>query len=80
MKLNVLAFGLTCALVWGLGLLAITWWIIVFEGQTGEETALGLVYRGFNISAVGSIIGLAWGFADGLVGGVVFAGIAAAAL
>ena len=36
-------------------------------------TFIGLVYRGYSISAMGSLIGLAWGFCDGLVGGVVFA-------
>ncbi len=41
MKLNVWAFGLTCALIWGLGLFAVTWWIIAFDGQTGEMTMIG---------------------------------------
>ncbi|HEY7219287.1 MAG TPA: hypothetical protein VH985_12965 [Candidatus Binatia bacterium] len=36
MKLNVKAFALTCALVWGIGLFVLTWWIIAFEGSTGE--------------------------------------------
>ncbi len=73
MKLNVLAFGLTCGLVWGLGVLVLTWWVIAFEGQTGEPTILGLVYRGYTVSAAGSLIGLVWGLGDGLVGGVIFA-------
>ena len=73
MKLDIKAFGLTCGLIWGLGLCVLTWWIIAFEGQTGEVTIIGQVYRGYSISAMGSLIGLAWGFCDGLVGGVVFA-------
>ncbi len=73
MKLNVKAFALTCALIWGIGLFLITWWIILFDGATGEVTFLGRVYRGYNISAVGSIVGLVWGFVDGLIGGALFA-------
>ena len=73
MRLNVKAFALACGLIWGLGLCAITWWVIAFEGATGNIPCLGLVYRGYNISASGSLIGLVWGFFDGLVGGAIFA-------
>ena len=73
MKLNLKAAALAGGLIWGLGLFFMTWWIIAFEGQTGEQTIIGMVYRGYNISATGSLIGLVWGFTDGLIGGFVFA-------
>jgi len=74
MKLNVKAFALTSGLVWGLGLFMLTWWIIAFGGgATGETTLIGRVYLGYRISPVGSIIGLVWAFADGLVCGAIFA-------
>ncbi len=73
MKLNVLALGLAFGLIWGLGLFILTWWIILFDGQTGETTIIGLVYRGYSITAVGSVIGLIWAFFDGAIGGVIFA-------
>ncbi len=73
MKLDVKAFSMTCALLWGFGLLLLTWWIIVFDGATGEAMMIGRVYRGYTISPLGSVIGLAWAFVDGLVGGAVFA-------
>ncbi len=73
MKLDVKAFALACALVWGFGLFALTWWIIAFDGATGEITVIGRLYRGYNISPVGSVIGLAWAFFDGLIGGAIFA-------
>ena len=73
MRLNIRAFGLTCAFVWGLGLFFLTWWVIAFDGATGEVTFLGRIYRGYNISPIGSVIGLIWAFADGFIGGVVFA-------
>ena len=73
MRLNVKAFALTCGLVWGLGVFCLTWWIIAFDGSTGEVAFLGSIYRGFNLSPTGSIIGLIWAFADGAIGGVIFA-------
>lgn len=75
MKLNVKAFALAIALVWGLGVFFGTWWIIFFDGSTGEMTLLGKVYRGYNISPIGSLIGLVWGLIDGFIGGVIFAWI-----
>lgn len=73
MKLNVKAFALTCGVVWGLGLFLLTWWIILFDGATGEITIIGRIYRGFNISPVGSLIGLIWALIDGAIGGAIFA-------
>ncbi len=73
MKLNVKAFALTCGLWWGIGLFLLTWWIIALDGATGDPTFIGHLYRGYNISPLGSIIGLVWGFFDGLGGGAIFA-------
>jgi hypothetical protein len=73
MKLNIKAFALTCGIIWGLGLFFLTWWIIAFDGTTGEPTLIGRLYRGYTISPIGSVIGLIWAFFDGLIGGVVFA-------
>ena len=72
MKLNIKAFALTCSLIWGFGLFALTWWIMAFEGQTGEVTFIGKIYRGFSITHLGSLIGLGWALADGFVGGLIF--------
>ncbi|MGA8004619.1 MAG: bacteriophage holin [Burkholderiales bacterium] len=73
MKLDIRAFALTCSLVWGFGLFFLTWWVILFDGATGEATLIGRLYRGYTISPMGSVIGLAWALADGFVGGLVFA-------
>ncbi len=72
MRLNVKTLALTSGLVWGTALFLLTWWIIAFEGATGEVTMIGRVYRGYTISPVGSIVGLGWGLLDGLVGGAIF--------
>lgn len=73
MRLNVKAFALTCAIVWGLGLFLLTWWIIAFDGPTNEVTLIGRLYRGYSVTPLGSIVGLIWAFADGLIGGAIFA-------
>jgi hypothetical protein len=73
MKLNIKAFSLTSGIILGLGIFVMTWWVIAFEGATGATTALGAVYRGYNISPSGSIIGLIWGAVDGLIAGAIFA-------
>jgi len=73
MRLNVKAFALTCGIVWGLGVLLLTWWIIALDGATGEIPFLGHIYRGYNISPLGSIVGLIWAFVDGAIGGAIFA-------
>lgn len=73
MKLDVKAFAVACGLLWGLGLFVITWWIMAFEGATGDPTFIGRLYRGYAISPTGSLIGLVWALVDGLVGGAVFA-------
>jgi hypothetical protein len=72
-RLNVQAFALTCALIWGIGLFLVTWWIMAFDGATGQATLVGHVYRGYSISPVGSLIGLVWAIPDGLIGGFIFA-------
>jgi len=73
MKLNVLAFALTCALLWGLGLFFITLWIILWDGSSSDPTFIARVYRGYSLTVVGSIFGLIWAFVDGFIGGAIFA-------
>lgn len=73
MKLEVRAFASAFGLVWGVGIFLLTWWIILFEGVTHEVTWIGRVYRGFDISPVGSLVGLIWGLLDGAIGGAIFA-------
>ena len=73
MKLNIKAFAIAVALVWGIGIFIMTWWIIAFEGASAETTFIGQLYRGYTITPVGSFIGLAWAIVDGAIGGAIFA-------
>lgn len=51
----------------GLGLFVHSWWVIAFDGNTGEIPLIGHIYRGYSISPLGSIVGLVWGFVDALI-------------
>ena len=73
MKLNVKAFGLTCGLLWGIGLFALTWWIIFFDGVSDTPNFIGHLYRGYKFTPLGSLIGLVWALVDGFGCGIVFA-------
>jgi len=73
MKLNVRAFAITCAIIWGVGLFLGTWWIIAFDGITRDVTFIGRCYRGYTISPAGSVVGLVWAAIDGGIGGAIFA-------
>lgn len=75
MRLNILAFAVTCALVWGVGLFLLTWWVIAFEGASADPTLIGRVYRGYELTPGGSVIGLIWGLLDGAIGGAIFAAL-----
>jgi hypothetical protein len=73
MKIDVKAFAFSCAVVWGIGLVLATWWIVAFDGPSTDPTWLGHLYRGYNLTWTGGLIGGVWGFFDGLIGGAVFA-------
>jgi hypothetical protein len=73
MKLSPLALACTLATLWGATMLLMTWWIILFDGSMTEPTMLGRLYRGYAITPLGSVIGLAWGALDGFLGGLIIA-------
>ena len=72
MRLNVKALALTAAIFWGVGVFLTTWWLIIL-GSGGTKMILVMVYPGYSVTAWGSIIGLVWGFVDGLICGAIFA-------
>jgi hypothetical protein len=39
MKLDVKAFALTCAVIWGVALPLATWWIMAFDGEYRPHVA-----------------------------------------
>ncbi|WP_353258632.1 bacteriophage holin [Prochlorothrix hollandica] len=73
MRLNIRSFALACGLLWGLGLFLATWWIIAFDGTSTAPTFLSQLYRGYEITPKGSLIGLGWALVDGAMGGAILA-------
>jgi len=73
MKLDVKACALAAGLFWGLALFLLTWWVIMFDGESEQKTLIGMVYRGHTFTAMGSVIGLLWALVDGLICGAIFA-------
>lgn len=75
MRLNAKALGLALGILWGLSVFLATAWIIVI-GSAGDTLAkLGAFYIGYEVSWTGAAIGLAYGFVDGLIGGLLLAWI-----
>lgn len=74
MRFHIKAFALTCGIFWGLSVFVMTWWLILFNADV-TVMLLSEFYRGFTVSPLGSLVGLAWAFFDGLVGGAIFAWI-----
>jgi len=73
MKLDIKAFAITCALLWGVGLCLATLWILLMDGPSADPTFIGRVYRGYSLTPTGAVVGLVWGLVDGAIGGAVFA-------
>ena len=73
MKLSVRSFAFTCAIILGVGIFLLTWWLIILYGSSGDTIVLSTFYPGYKVSALGSLIGLGYGIVDGLIIGAVFA-------
>lgn len=73
MKLDIKAFGLAFGILWGLAMFIGTWWIIMSSGVQEGVPLMGKFYLGYRITPLGSVVGLIWGFFDGLISGVIFA-------
>ena len=73
MRLNGKAFALACGVFWGLTILVMTVWLLVFgfEGQLMQQ--LDHFYFGYSVSWLGALVGAVWGFVDGCVCGWIFA-------
>lgn len=73
MKLNIKALALTAGILWGAAVFLAAWWIQLTGHVGGDPTLLERIYLGYAFTPLGSVIGLVWGFVDGLIGGALFA-------
>jgi len=71
-RLSVRGLGLALGVTWGIGVL-----MLGLVGALGWGRAmvdvLGSLYLGFRPTLLGSVIGGAWAFLDGMLGGIVIA-------
>ena len=71
MKLNIKALALASGILWGLSVLILTL-ISLWHGHGEHLGLLSLVYVGYTVSYAGSVIGLIYGFVDGLIVAALF--------
>ncbi len=72
-QLNATKFGLSAGILWGLTLFVMTW-ISMYTGYGMFWLSNWMdIYPGYDLSGIGSLIGLAYGFVDGFVGLFIFA-------
>jgi hypothetical protein len=72
MRLRVRALGLAVGIVWALGVLVATLWLIWFGQATGVPLIQKL-YPGYDVTYLGALVGIIWGFVDGFVAGALIA-------
>lgn len=75
MTFNSKNFGLAGGILWGLGMLILTWISIGTGYATEFLNAITKIYPGYSISFLGSFVGLVYGFIDAFIGFYVFAWI-----
>ena len=75
LRLNATVQGLVTGIVLGLGIFIATNWLIVKGGPVvGRHLSLlGQFFIGYEVTFVGSLIGLGYGFVGGFIGGYVVA-------
>ena len=69
-KFNLKALALSLGITWSVGLLLMGWVSALGWGEEAVEV-LSSFYIGYESSFLGGIIGAAWGFVDGAIGGVI---------
>lgn len=73
MKLNVKAFALTCGILWGVVVILFTYLLLIMDSPGRTISKISAFYFGYSYSWIGGIVGLIWGFVDGLLSGAIFA-------
>jgi peptidoglycan biosynthesis protein MviN/MurJ (putative lipid II flippase) len=72
MALNVKSFALASGLLWGLGLFVMT--LVAAARRIGSNLShISAIFIGYDVTFMGSVIGLAYGFLAGLIAGFLFA-------
>jgi hypothetical protein len=71
MKLNVKQFALASGTLWGLGLFVVT--LVAAARDIGNNLShLSAIFPGYDVTYLGSAIGLVYGFISGAISGGLF--------
>lgn len=70
--LNAKNFGLACGIIWGIAVLFIGLMSAYTNWGLEMQSVIASIYIGYEPTIAGSIIGGAWGFVDGFIGGYIF--------
>ncbi len=73
-KMNIKAFTLGLGISWGVYMIFIGW-LAPFGWGTEFVSIISTLYIGFAPGFVGGLIGGAWGFLDGAIGGFIIASV-----
>jgi F0F1-type ATP synthase membrane subunit c/vacuolar-type H+-ATPase subunit K len=73
MKLSVKSFALTCGILFGVGFMLATWWLIAWETPGDIMRKFSSFFIGYSFTYVGGLLGLVWAFVYGFVIGGLFA-------
>jgi hypothetical protein len=71
-RLSIKGLTLTFGIVWAAAVLFIGW-VSIFGWGTKIVEVLSSLYIGYAPTWLGGIIGAAWGFVDGAIGGLIIA-------
>ncbi len=71
--LNPIAFGLSLAIVWALGVFLMGMLAYFTDYGSGFVTGLGSLYLGYEANVIGSLMGALWAFVDLFVCGFLIA-------
>jgi len=72
-RLDAVSLGLAFGIMWALGVFILGIMAMAADWGTEIVVLMSSVYLGFDPSIAGSLIGAAWGFVDGGVGGLLIA-------
>jgi len=75
MKLNVKSFALTCGILFGIGFMLATWWLIVWDTPGDIMKKFASFFIGYTFTYAGGLLGLVWGFVYAFVIGGIFASL-----
>ncbi|MCD1293568.1 hypothetical protein CUJ83_00970 [Methanocella sp. CWC-04] len=72
-EIKPVQFGLALGIIWGFGVLMLGLMATFLGWGVQAVSTIGSVYLGYELSVIGSIIGLIWAIVDGFIAGFLIA-------